>query len=54
MMTWAGRSSLLALDGRRSPHVAAVIEPLRDVAEVTIERVSYEFPRGGRGVGVEG
>lgn len=38
---------LLALDGRRSPHVAAIVDALRDVAEVTLERVSYEFQRGG-------
>jgi len=38
---------LLALDGRRSPHVAAVVEQLRGVADVSIERVSYEFQRGG-------
>lgn len=38
---------LLALGGRRSPHVAAVVEALRDAAEVSIERVPYEFQRGG-------
>jgi len=39
---------LLALDGRPSAHVPAVISRLRDAGrEVTIETVPYEFQRGG-------
>ena len=39
---------LLALGGRRSPHIDAVIEGARRAGhEVSIERVAYEFQRGG-------
>jgi hypothetical protein len=38
---------LLALDGRTSPYVARVVDDLRDSWEVSLERVPYEFQRGG-------
>ena len=38
---------LLALDGSRSRHVAGVEEELRNVCEVSVEAVEYEFQRGG-------
>lgn len=39
---------LLALGGRRSPHVDRSVEDLRESGhDVSIERVSYEFQRGG-------
>jgi hypothetical protein len=39
---------LLALDGTRSSHVAPVASSLRDAGfDVAIERVPYEFQRGG-------
>jgi hypothetical protein len=39
---------LLALGGQRSPHVAAVRDALKDAGfVVTVERVPYEFQRGG-------
>jgi hypothetical protein len=39
---------VLNIDGRRSPHVADLVEELvRDGFIVTIERVPYEFQRGG-------
>lgn len=39
---------LLALDGRPSPHVDACVEELRSIGRrVVIERVDYEFQRGG-------
>lgn len=39
---------LLALGGARSPHVEAVVDSARDKGfDVTIERVPYEFQRGG-------
>jgi hypothetical protein len=39
---------LLALGGQRSPYVDAIAGTVRDAgAEVTIERVPYEFQRGG-------
>lgn len=39
---------LLALDGRRSPHVDACVDELRSIGRgVFIERVDYEFQRGG-------
>ena len=39
---------LLTYDGERSPYVAPLMESLREVGkEVTIERVEYEFQKGG-------
>jgi hypothetical protein len=38
---------LVALDGRRSPHVADIVQDLRDSCDVSVETVSYEFQRGG-------
>ena len=39
---------LLALDGHVSPHISPIVASLRNAGhEVTIERVPYEFQRGG-------
>ena len=38
---------LLALDGRLSPYVMAIVQDLRDSYDVSVETVSYEFQRGG-------
>jgi hypothetical protein len=38
---------LLALDGRVSPYITGIVEDLSEEFEVSIEKVPYEFQRGG-------